>query len=236
MRPHVKICGLCRQEDLDFAARLGADLCGFVFVAGSPRRTTPEEAARLDSRGLVRVGVTTDSDPDALRALMRTARLDMLQLHGNQPEACVRALGLPPERIIRVLWPARCTDADELETVMHRLAPAAGLFLLDAGRAGGGSGRRIAPELLAGLRSPRPWLLAGGLGPDNVAEAVAACRDPQFYGVDLNSGLESAPGCKDHNRMAAALWALGKTPDAAVPGAEDAGTICLGNEAEKETR
>ncbi len=206
MRAHVKICGLRRQEDLDCAASLGVDLCGFIF-AESPRRLSPEEAAGLDSKGLLRVGVVTDTDPDTLLELMRTARLDMLQLHGNQTEETMRAL--PPERIIRTLWPSRYTDVEELEETMRRLAPLTGLFLLDAGKSGGGSGCRIPPHFLKRLRSPRPWLVAGGLGPENVADVILSCPDPNFYGVDLNSALETAPGCKDGRLMRAALNAIG---------------------------
>ncbi len=236
MTLHVKICGLRRQEDVDCAVSLGADMCGFIFAAGSQRCILPEEAAKLNSRGCTRVGVVVDADPEKLLGLMCKARLDILQLHGDQPEACVRAMRLPAGRIIRVLWPARYADKVQLEAAMRHYAPTAGMFLLDAGTSWGGSGSRIALESLAGLHSPRPWLLAGGLGPDTVAEAVAACHDVAFYGVDLNSGLESAPGCKDHQRMAAAMRAIGKLPGATVAQPCAAGTFCPYNKAEKEAR
>lgn len=208
MKVHVKICGLRRQEDLDCAASLGVDLCGFIFAAKSPRRLAPEEAAVLDSRGMIRVGVVTDTDPDSLQRLVQTARLDMLQLHGDQTESCIRALGLPPEKIIRTLWPSRYGDVKALQEAMNRLAPMAGVFLLDAGTGGGGSGNRIALNFLKELRSPRPWIVAGGLGPANVAEVIRSCADANFYGVDLNSALEVTPGCKDTKLMQEALHSI----------------------------
>ena len=88
---------------------------------------------------------------------------------------------------------------------MERHAHAAGMFLLDAGTSGGGSGQRVDGEGLRGLHAPRPWLLAGGLTPENVREAVEACAP---HGVDFNSGLESEPGRKDPSRIRAALTAL----------------------------
>ena len=88
---------------------------------------------------------------------------------------------------------------------MNRHAASTGMFLLDAGMSGGGSGKRIGSERLRGLNAPRTWLLAGGLTPENVKETVAACVPG---GVDFNSGLESEPGRKDPSRMRAALTAL----------------------------
>lgn len=211
MRIHIKICGLRRQSDLERAALLGADLGGFIFAQESPRRIVPEDAAKLDSRGLLRVGVVTDTNPDTLRELIYAARLDMLQLHGDQTKSCIQALALPPERIIRTLWPSRYASREALENDMERLASEVGLFLLDAGTVGGGSGQRLAPDFLAGLRSPRPWFLAGGLGPENVAEAIGICSSSSsFYGVDLNSGLEEAPGCKNAGLMQAAITGIRK--------------------------
>lgn len=114
-----------------------------------------------------------------------------------------RTLGA--ERLIRVLWPERYPDLAALEETMNRHAATAGMFLLDAGMSGGGSGKRIGPGRLHGLNAPRPWLLAGGLTPENVKETVAACVPD---GVDFNSGLESEPGRKNPSRMRAALTAL----------------------------
>lgn len=202
--PRVKICGLRRQEDLDCAAEAGAEFCGFIFHPASPRSISPQAAARLDSRGLRRVGVFVRQTEEEIREILRVARLDLVQLHGDQSPDCARALGA--ERVIRVLWPARYPDRAALEAAMALHAPSTALFLLDAGMGGGGSGQRLLTPFLGDLESPRPWLLAGGLTPDNARQALNAC--PGACGADLNSGLESAPGRKDHHKIRAALAAL----------------------------
>lgn len=202
----IKICGMREQPALDHAAALGVDLCGFIF-AKSPRTISPEAAAELDSRGMERVGVFVTDDMRFIAETARLARLDRIQLHGDQSITCAGALArrLGAECLIRVLWPDRYPDRRTLEEVMSRHAPTVGAFLLDAGLSGGGSGKRIGVENLHGLRVPRPWLLAGGLTAENVREAVEACAPD---GVDFNSGLESEPGRKDPSRMRAALAAL----------------------------
>ncbi len=200
----VKICGLRRQEDLDCAAALGVDFCGFIFHPSSPRSITPAAAAALDSRGMRRVGVFVGQDAAEIRSIMRVARLDMAQLHGDQPPECAHALGAA--RIIRVLWPARYPNRAALEADMARHAPDTTLFLLDAGVRGGGSGCTLSGAPLPGSAAPRSWLLAGGLAPDNVRHMLAGCSG--CGGVDMNSGLESAPGCKDHQKIRAAMTAL----------------------------
>ncbi|WP_294513870.1 phosphoribosylanthranilate isomerase [uncultured Bilophila sp.] len=203
----IKLCGMREQALLDCAADLGVNLCGFIFAPESPRAVTPERAAALDSRGMLRVGVFTTDDMRFIEATAATARLDRVQLHGDQSVTCAERLSrtLGAERLIRVLWPRRYPDRHALEADMERHAHAAGMFLLDAGTSGGGSGQRVDGEGLRGLHAPRPWLLAGGLTPENVREAVEACAP---HGVDFNSGLESEPGRKDPSRIRAALTAL----------------------------
>ena len=127
---------------------------------------------------------------------MRLARLDMAQLHADQSEECARQLG--PERVIRVLWPQRYGDAASLEAAAGRYADSCSLYLLDAGRAGGGSGRTLAWEDLGSLHLSHPWLLAGGMSPANFRQALTQCRPD---GVDCNSGVEEAPGRKDARAM-----------------------------------
>lgn len=206
----IKICGMRDQAALDCAAERGAALCGFVFAPKSPRAITPEQAAGLDSHNLLRVGVFVTDDVEFILKAVAVARVDRVQLHGEHRAESVARLArtLGPERLIRVLWPRRYADRAALEADMHRLAPNAGLFLLDAGLSGGGSGDRLDTAWLRGLRSPRPWLLAGGLNPENVVAAVGACAPD---GVDFNSGLESEPGRKDPARIRAALAVLRET-------------------------
>ena len=199
----VKFCGLTRQEDADQAVRLGARMGGFIFHPRSPRGVLPAAAAALDTGPLLRVGVFVQQGAEEIKAVMAEARLDLAQLHGCQSVECALAVG--PERVIRVLWPERYSHRALLYNDLRRHGEACASYLLDAGLKGGGSGRRLEWLDLCRLRAPHPWLLAGGLTPENVKETVAACVPG---GVDFNSGLESGPGRKDPSRMRAALTAL----------------------------
>ncbi|WP_303951223.1 phosphoribosylanthranilate isomerase [Desulfovibrio piger] len=192
----LKFCGLRRQEDVALAARLGATHCGFVFHAGSPRCVDAVAVSRLESGAMLRVGVFTGQDSGEIARIMRLARLDMAQLHAGQSVECARRLG--PERVIRVLWPQRYGDAAALEAAAGQYADSCALYLLDAGRTGGGSGRTLVWEDLEDLRLPHPWLLAGGMSPANLRQALARCRPD---GVDCNSGVEDAPGRKNVRAM-----------------------------------
>lgn len=207
----IKVCGLTRQSDVDAAARLGASFCGFIFHPASPRSISPAAAAALESGGMARVGVFVGQGAEEILAIMAEARLDYAQLHGGQDRACAERIG--PARVIRVLWPERYAGRAELVADMAAHAGSCALFLLEAGKAGGGSGRPQDWTRLAGLASPRPWLLAGGLSPLNTAAAVAACAPD---GLDFNSGVEEAPGKKSPELLAAALAAaaghLGEQP------------------------
>lgn len=204
----VKICGMRDQNALDAASACGADMVGFIFAPGSPRFLSPDTAARLDTGRMARVGVFTGNDAETMLDIAAQAKLDFLQLHGSQSESLAAELSarFGAERLIRVFWPQRYTGTSEMERAMDEAAPHAGLFLLDAGTDGGGHGVRLDASALAGLDAPRPWLLAGGMTPANVAEAVARCRPD---GADLNSGLESSPGRKEPALIRSALAALG---------------------------
>lgn len=200
----IKVCGLASQEDVEAVARLGAKFCGFIFHPASPRALDPKTASGLESGALARVGVFVEQGADEIITIMKQARLDYAQLHGSQSLACAERIG--PERVIRVLWPARFHHLEELERQMAIHARACAWFLLDAGKAGGGSGQVLNWSWLSGLRSPRPWLLAGGLTPDNAARAAASCQPD---GLDFNSGVEEAPGKKSRQLLAALHTALG---------------------------
>lgn len=203
----IKICGFREQPDLDCAAGLGVDLCGFIFASQSPRSITAERASRLESHGMLRTGVFLTDDMRFIENTARIARLDRIQLHGDQSLTCAgqlcRMLGV--EKLIRVLWPERYPDRKALEEDMRRHAETCSMFLLDASLSGGGTGCRVGMEKLCGLKAPHPWLLAGGLNPSNVGDVVNLTGPG---GVDLNSGVESDPGHKDHERMRAALAVL----------------------------
>ncbi|MBD5538892.1 MAG: phosphoribosylanthranilate isomerase [Desulfovibrio sp.] len=200
----IKICGLTRQRDVDAASALGADFCGFIFHPGSPRYVTPEAAAALETGGMARVGVFVGQGAEEILAIMDEARLDFAQLHGGQDRACAERIGA--SRVIRVLWAERFAGRPQLEAHMAAHASACAWFLLEAGQAGGGSGHTQDWTRLAGLSSPRPWLLAGGLTPLNASVAVAACGPD---GLDFNSGVEEAPGKKSPQLLAALAAAAG---------------------------
>lgn len=195
MRTRIKFCGLTRPGDVRLACELGVDAVGLVFAANSPRRLTLEAAAAV--RGAVApfvsvVALFMDNAPAEIERVLRGIRPHVLQFHGQENEAACRRWGLPYFKAVPMGGNA---DARGLAA---RYPSAAGL-VLDGHAAGepGGSGRsfdwfRVPGELA------RPWLLAGGLGPDNVGRAIRAAWP---WGVDVSSGIESAPGLKDGEKM-----------------------------------
>ena len=186
-----KICGLTRPEDVELCLALGVDFTGFIFVPSSPRAVTPDVAAAMPEGSAQRVGVFAGITVAAMLDCARKARLDFLQLHGGEsPEICRR---IGPERVIKVLWPEN-GSLESLQAEMERFAPVCAYFLLDAGKGGGGTGNNLPFVDLASLTAPRPWFLAGGLGPENLVDALTLCRPD---GVDLNSALEDVPGKKN---------------------------------------
>lgn len=191
----LKVCGLTRPEDVALCQELGVGYTGFIMAGESPRRITPAAVAAMPQGGAKRVGVFTTGDIREITAAMKTAGLAYAQLHGGQDVEACRALG--PEHVIKVFWPER-HDARALQEAMERFAPVCAFFLFDAGTGGGGSGRAFAWEQLAALTIPRPWFLAGGIGPENARKALAACS-PDV--LDVNSGVESAPGIKDAQKL-----------------------------------
>lgn len=202
-RPLVKVCGLTRAADVAACLDLGVDLTGFIFAAKSPRRVTPEACAALPRGRAARVGVFIGQSADEVRAIMDAAGLDLAQLHGGQDEEFCRRVG--PERVIKVFWPDRHPDRAALEAELSRFAGLARYVLCDAGTSGGGHGKTMDFGKVAGLVSPCPWFLAGGLSPDNLGLALSVASPG---GVDLNSGLETAPGVKSPALIEQALQAL----------------------------
>ncbi len=194
----VKICGVRQPETLAECARLGVDFVGFVFFPPSPRALTPAQAGALSAShpgGPARVGLFVDADDATLAATLAAVRLDMLQLHGAEtPARCaeIRArFGLP---VMKALGIGVAADLD----AMADYAASVDRFLLDARPAPdaalpGGNAHPFEWSLLAGRAVPRPWLLAGGLTPGNVAQAI---RVSGAAGVDVSSGVESSRGIK----------------------------------------
>ena len=198
----VKICGLSTPETLKAAVQAGADHVGLVHFEKSPRHLSLVEAARL--RELVPPQVKTvllvvNPSPDTLAKAVREVRPDVVQFHGSEtPEALAyfRALtGIAAWRALGVKDAATLADAARFHGAADRLlfdAPASGLP--------GGNGTRFDWDLLKAYKAPSPWGLAGGLTPANVADAIRLTGAPL---VDTSSGVESAPGIKNVDRIAA---------------------------------
>lgn len=210
--PEIKICGISEPRALDAAIKGRAAYAGFVFFPPSPRNVTPIEAAALSARAeghIGRVGLFVDADDSTISDAVTAARLDVLQLHGKEsPEraAQLRArFGLP-------VWKALSVASAEDVARAHTYAGAADMVLFDAktpkGTLPGGMGLSFDWSLVAGWKGPLGWGLAGGLTPDNVAQAVQLTGAPL---VDTSSGVESAPGIKDVDRIAAFCAAVRST-------------------------
>lgn len=197
MRTRVKICGITRPDDALAAARAGADAVGLVFYAKSPRAVTINEAqgvARALPPFVTTVGLFVDAAPDDIREVLQSVSLDLLQFHGNEaPDQC-RMYGRPYVKAVRM------RETTDLAAVARSYHDAAGL-LVDTYVEGvpGGTGRAFDWSRLPSSLS-RPLILAGGLTPDNVAEAVGRVRP---WAVDVSGGVESAPGVKDAARIEA---------------------------------
>jgi phosphoribosylanthranilate isomerase len=205
----VKICGVNDAAGFDAAVVAGADLIGFVFYPPSPRAVTAAEAAELSGRaprggdgGPLRVGLFVAPEDALLEAVLAALPLDLIQLHGEERPARaaeIRArFGIPVMKALGVAEPADLA-------LLPEYAPAVDRFLLDAkpppgASLPGGNAAAFDWRLVAGQPIPRPWLLAGGLTPDNVAEALRHTGAP---GVDVSSGVEKARGVKDPARIAA---------------------------------
>jgi phosphoribosylanthranilate isomerase len=194
MSVRVKICGINDAAAIDAAISAGADWVGFVFFPPSPRFVTPAEAAALSARHpgrAGRVGLFVDPDPAQIAAVLDALPLDALQIYAPAARAAaLRArFGVPVWRAVGIAGaadlPNTAAGADAL--LLEAKAPK------DATRPGGNA-RRFEWSALRGWSAPAPWILAGGLDPDNVAEAIAATGAAV---VDVSSGVESAPGRKD---------------------------------------
>jgi phosphoribosylanthranilate isomerase len=206
----AKICGVKSPADVVAAAQAGARYVGFVFFANSPRCLTVKEAAALAAEvplGVAKVALTVNATDDELDQITSAVPLDMLQLHGKEsPErvAEVKArYGLPVMKAIGI------ADAEDLPQI-DLYSDAADQLLIDAkppknADLPGGNGLAFDWRLLAGRKYwQTPWMLAGGLTPENVAEAIRMTGARQ---VDVSSGVESAPGVKDADKIRAFLAA-----------------------------
>ena len=196
-RTRIKFCGMTRAGDVRLASELGVDAIGFVFAQRSPRRIRPEEA-RLMRNALAplvdAVALFMDNPAEEVREAIRQVRPTLLQFHGNEDDAFCRGFGLPWLKAV-----AMGNGEAESAIALQRRYPGAAGFLFDSHAAGGTGG---SGETFDWSRLPKsitkPVLLAGGLTTDNVFDAILATLP---WGVDVSSGIESAPGVKDGDRM-----------------------------------
>lgn len=212
MAPHasgvrVKICGLTQVEAVDVAVTAGAAYVGFVFFEKSPRNISREKAADLAKRvpaGIAKVALVVDADDDTLDAILSSVPIDILQLHGQESAERVAAVkqrfGLP---VMKAVGVADAADLKALETY----GKVADQLLVDAkppkdAVLPGGNGLTFDWRLIAGRRWPVPWMLAGGLTPENAAQAIQMTGANQ---VDVSSGVEASPGRKDPGRIVSFL-------------------------------
>jgi phosphoribosylanthranilate isomerase len=205
MTPIVKICGLSTPATLEAALAAGADMIGFVFFSRSPRHVGFDTARALSARARGRariVALTVDADDRTLTSLVEALDPDILQLHGRESPDRVAEIrnrfGRQTMKAIGVAAPADLAAAAAYDS-------AADFFLIDAkppkgAVLPGGNGLPFDWGLVRDFGPGHPWILSGGLTPDNVAEAIRATG---ARGVDVSSGVESGPGVKDETKIAA---------------------------------
>ena len=207
----VKICGLRTVDDVVAVARAGAAYAGFVFFPKSPRHLSIPEARALALAapvGLAKVALIVNADDASIDAILADVPIDMLQLHGAETPARVAEVrdrfGLPVMKAVGLSGEADLAAIMEYSLIADQLLidakPGSGTDLP------GGNGLAFDWRLLVGRKWLRPWMLAGGLGPHNVAEAVRLTGAAQ---VDVSSSVESAPGVKDYAKIAAFVAAAG---------------------------
>ena len=205
MTVDIKFCGLTRPEDAQYAVTLGAAYVGVIF-AGGPRSLTPERALavlREIPPGVRRVGVFANQSASDIARTVDAVGLDVVQLHGS---ADARRIGDIRAAVHAAVWPVVRVAGEILPEATRELLRLGDGLLLDAFVPGalGGTGVTVAWTALSNdlqrIRGDAPIILAGGLRPENVGEAIAALG-PNV--VDVSSGVESAPGIKDHERMRA---------------------------------
>lgn len=211
MSVEAKICGINTPAAMQAAVEGGADFIGLVFYPPSPRYVTPEQAAELAAvvpPAVVRVGLYVDAEDGVFEATVRPAGLGLLQLHGSEPPARVRALkeayGVPVMKVVRVAAADDLAAAEAYAGVADRLLFDAKPPAAMADALPGGNAISFDWRLLAGRRWPCRWMLSGGLTAANLAEAV---RLSGAGAVDVSSGVEDAPGRKNAEKIAAFLAA-----------------------------
>lgn len=212
-RTRIKVCGITRLEDAEAAVAAGVDCLGFIFAKQSPRLIEPE-AAREIVRGLPpfvdAAGVFMDEETELIEEIIQYCGLTLVQLHGSESPAYCDEV---PGRVIKSFRMGSFSENSQL-------APYAGHvqgFLLDTYHQSmaGGTGEPFDWQLVEKVAPPGPVILAGGLNPENARQAIIQVRP---FAVDVNSGIESAPGCKDLDRLKKFIKEVGRA-DLEITGA-----------------
>jgi len=200
----VKICGITTPADANVAVRAGASALGFIFYPNSPRYVSVSQAALIGEKipsTVAKVGVFVNETLEQVRLIADTVGLDFVQLHGKEPPEYFRQVGFPVIKAIRV-GPKMGENHMPYQNVRAFL-----LDTYDSGQAGG-TGKPFDWSRIPPLPEGIPLILAGGLTPDNVLEGIRAV---QPAAIDVNSGVESAPGRKDHRKIRLLFEAVAKT-------------------------
>lgn len=204
MKIRCKMCGITRPEDAQQAAALGVDAIGLVFFSGSKRAVSSQQAQAVVQAlppFVSAVGLFVNATAEEVQTVLNQVPLDVLQFHGDEPAAFCRQFHRPYIKAVRVGCVADIQNAAQSY-------PDARALLFDASVNGqyGGTGQtfdwRLLPENIN-----RPWILSGGLNPDNITQAIAATS---AVAVDISSGIEAAPGIKDAAKMMALMEGINR--------------------------
>ena len=195
-RTRIKVCGITCPEDARMAVAAGADGLGFIFVEQSPRLVEPDMVRAITEElppFVDRIGVFLDEEIDVVKEIVHYCHLTLVQLHGSEsPEYCRKI----SSQVIKAFSIRTESDSEELAAY----ADAASGFLLDTYHKdmAGGTGKAFDWKLVEQMKPPGPVILAGGLTPENVGEAI---RQVKPFAVDVNSGVEYQPGRKDSDKL-----------------------------------
>ncbi len=191
----IKICGITNLDDALAAAQAGADALGFIFYPKSPRCVSPKQAREIIAglpRGIAKVGVFVNDDPERIEEIAEVCGLNFLQLHGDEtPDYCHR---FPASMVIKALSPRTAADLEGVADYPVRAV------LVDAFAPGlyGGTGKTSNWDLARRIGESVPLILSGGLNSSNIQDAIASVSPDA---VDINSGVEFSPGRKDHDKI-----------------------------------
>lgn len=191
----TKICGITNIEDALVASQCGAVALGFIFYPESPRYIKPEDAKIIINslpNNLVSVGIFVNEKADKIKKTVDYCSLDMIQLHGDESPAYCRQF---PESII-----IKAIELNNNDDIRYALTYHVAALLVDTRHAGfyGGTGKKSNWDLASRLKSKKPLILSGGLNADNIADALKTVAPAA---LDINSGVETSPGKKDHKKL-----------------------------------